>query len=157
MPLLGLASAGLIVLAAALVLRARRSAREAEALAALRASWGCAVDRPRDLEACRRFAVLTEGEMASPGVDEHTWLDLDMDEVYAAIDRTQSSPGQLVLYRWLREAAPDQPTLERRDRTIRLFQEDARAREAVQLDARPPRPQHARRRGRLAALGSRGS
>ena len=128
--LVGLAAAGLAV---ALVLRARRSARAAESLAALRASWGHATHQRRDFDTSRRFVALTEGETARAAMDEHTWLDLDMDEVYASIDRTRSSPGQLVLYRWLRGPAPDPRTLERRDRTIRLFQQDPRAREAVQL------------------------
>jgi hypothetical protein len=115
-----IAVVGAAAVAGLLLVRARRRAREAETLAALRAAWGRVQERPRDLEACRAFAALS-GDPATPRLDEHTWRDLDMDQVYGAVDRTQSSPGQLVLYRWLRETGADARTLEFRDRTIRIF------------------------------------
>lgn len=111
----------------------RLAARKQESLALLRRTWGQPSELARDLEACRDFALAVPSDGALPAVDEHTWLDLDMDAVYARLDRTCSSSGQLCLYRLLRHPRADDVTLARRERLVGLFQSDSDAREAVQL------------------------
>ena len=41
---------------------------------------------------------------AGGSLDERTWVDLNLDDVFAAIDRTQSTLGQHALYHRLRTA-----------------------------------------------------
>ena len=70
---------------------------------------------------------------------EETASDLDLDEVFAALDRTLSEAGQQSLYRILRRPLFDLQALRDRGRLIRLFQQDAAVREAVQLAFMPLR------------------
>ena len=74
-------------------------------LARLRASWGAPVDRVRRTDAmakshATRIALLNGGR----SLDERTWVDLNLDDVFAAVDRTQSTLGQHALYHRLRTA-----------------------------------------------------
>lgn len=48
-------------------------------------------------------------------VDDRTWADLDLDEVFTAIDHTSSEPGRQALYHALRTPATDAETLQRRE------------------------------------------
>jgi hypothetical protein len=133
LPLIGLAAVALGLVTSRIV-RARRAARRNQVLSALREHWGKPVERHRDLDTCRAFAAVTGRSLpATSPLDEHTWRDLDMDELYAHIDRTHSSAGQLVLYALLRSPAREQETLVRRDRIIRLLQQDPHVRETVEL------------------------
>ncbi len=98
---------GTIVFAAPvlLVVRAVLIRRDAAALSLqrLRASWGEPVERARDLSALRRLFVACEGPTQSPAaLDDATWDDLDLDTVFAQLDRTLSAPGEYLLYEILR-------------------------------------------------------
>jgi hypothetical protein len=93
-----------VLLAAFAVLSAWSSWRgRRRLLARLRDGWGHARDRARDMDAVADFFRLN----AAPGgsLDDRTWDDLLMDDVFAHLDRTESSVGQQVLYRRLRQAA----------------------------------------------------
>ena len=84
-----------------------------------------------DIEACRSFARATADacEQGS-SVDESTWRDLDLDAVFASLDRTVTRPGRLTLYRWLRR--PSAPAvLAERLRAVRGFEADPTAAEAL--------------------------
>ena len=64
-------------------------------------------------------AHFSKQEKTSYTVDDATWNDLDMDEVYKQIDRTTTTCGQHVLYDWLRRPLSDAKSLEKRERLIR--------------------------------------
>lgn len=71
-----------------LAVAAVRSARR-QHLARLRAMWGMPIERTRRLDAiatshANRIAVLGGGSL-----DDRTWADLLLDDVFAALDRTQ--------------------------------------------------------------------
>jgi len=66
-------------------------------------------------------------------VDEKTWQDLAMDEVFAKVDRTVSMPGRQVLYDQLRTFEDDESVLAERARQHALFRRDATLREEIQL------------------------
>ena len=63
---------------------------EARRLARLRADWGRPVEHPRDYKLLREFTAST-GLPSQEQVDEPTWNDLDMDEVFARVDRTSTA------------------------------------------------------------------
>lgn len=119
-------------LAALLALAAVRAARERR-LARIRAAWGKPVHRTRRLDtiaASHRSRLAATSPARS--LDDRTWTDLDLDAVFAAIDRTQSTLGQHALYHRLRTSstgghlAPFEALVTRMER-------DAAARERAQL------------------------
>lgn len=115
--------------AAAFVLdRHNRAAR----LTALRGEWGCAPVRNRDMVvigAYHRARPLSEVDGA---LDDRTWDDLNMDDVFSVLDRTESVVGQQVLYARFR-GAPRVEQLGAFEALVTRMSEDARARERVQL------------------------
>ena len=128
---IGLAALGLVVavaIAAAVVRAARRSL-----LARIRAEWGQPVDRTRKLDA---IAASHRSRASLPGadgsLDDRTWADLDLDQVFAALDRTQSTLGQHALYHRLRTApAGGRPDVF--EALVNRMSADAEARERAQM------------------------
>ena len=97
-------------------------------LARLRAEWGHFLDRPRDMEA---IADLFRSHDDARGfLDDRTWNDLLLDDVFRWLDRVQSSVGQQVLYRRLR-SAPAPHSLDAFEALTRLG-DDPRSREQAQ-------------------------
>ena len=55
-----------------------------------------------------------EKEPETFALDETTWYDLSMDDVFRRVNHTLSTPGEQVLYAWLRTPALDEATYLRR-------------------------------------------
>ena len=93
-------------LAALVWLTARSSRRTRERLLEeFRLGWGQPRDRVRKMDVIADYHRSRAGaEAASRSVDDRTWDDLNMDAVFAALDRTESTLGQQVLYHRLRTA-----------------------------------------------------
>ena len=103
---------------------ARRS--RARALAESRARWGQPVNRERKMEAIaasHRSRLSNMGSGAS--LDARTWDDLDLDAVFAALDRTESTLGQHALYHRLR-TVPVADNLEVFEALVSRFEADDR-------------------------------
>src|SRR5262249_14370479 len=66
----------------------------------IRTSWGRPVARQRDMEAISDFFQLRDEPSTS--LDDRTWNDLLMNDVFAHLDRTESRVGQQMLYCRLR-------------------------------------------------------
>jgi hypothetical protein len=98
-------------------------------------NWGSPlVAKERDLKAARLLFDHTHRDDGSNDqVDEQTWKDLNMDQVYMKVDRTYADPGEAVLYRMLRTPVFDRDTLASRSRVIHCFQSNVETRERVQL------------------------
>ena len=106
------------------------------ALDQLREGWGKEQDRkriPSLIDALHRSCQASQEPDDTP-VDDQTWNDLNLNDVYAKIDRTLTNPGEAVLYRILRTPLLSESELQRRNQVIRLFQSDTAVREAVQLN-----------------------
>jgi hypothetical protein len=102
----------------------------------LRNDWGKEQDRKRIfpmIESLHRYQQSSPQENAAP-LDDQAWNDLNMNEVYAKIDRTLTNPGECVLYQMLRIPLLSPSELQRRNGVIRLFQSDRPIREQIQLD-----------------------
>jgi hypothetical protein len=109
---------------------ARRS--RARALAEIRARWGQPVGRDRKMEPIaesHRSRLSYMGSGAS--LDARTWDDLDLDAVFAAVDRTESTLGQHALYHRLR-TVPVANNLDVFEVLVSRFEGDVRLRERAQ-------------------------
>lgn len=119
---------GVIVLLIALDLNARRKLKES-----VHQKWGRVPYQPRfDKEKSLKEAWLAEKEFRSwsSEVDDLTWYDLDMFEVFEGINLTYSSIGSEALYQRLRSFnfGKDQ----RLEKLIAFYQENPQTREKIQ-------------------------
>ena len=99
----------------------------------LRDAWGRLLDRGRDFsqyDTCLSFKSLdTERNY----IDGQTWSDLNLNAIFASVDRTISSPGEVELYRILRLPEHDEDILLKRDRAITRLERNTHTREELQL------------------------
>jgi hypothetical protein len=121
----------LIVIAGLTVALVRRG--RARHLARLRERWGRPVVRTRKLEAIvASYRSRLAGSDATDFLDDRTWDDLNLDDVFAALDRTESTLGQHALYYRLR-MPPAASHLDAFEALVARFDADPRARERAQL------------------------
>jgi hypothetical protein len=107
---------GLGVLAVFRRRRARRARREG-----FEARWGQAVERLRGMDGIAALWKLRPLTGNAYPVSDRTWRDLDLDAVFARIDRCVSPIGQQVLYRRLRTPRLDlEPLLALERRVLAL-------------------------------------
>jgi hypothetical protein len=94
------------VLAALLWLAKDASRRARERLIDdIRAGWGQPRERVRRMDVIAEYhRARAEAQPESGTLDDRTWDDLHMDAVFAALDRTESTLGQQVLYHRLRSS-----------------------------------------------------
>ena len=113
----------------------QRFRRKHRVLEELRALWlgGQRIHRP--LELIRLYHDYRRSDPAGV-VDDKTWSDLEMDDVFARIDRTVSCIGRQYLYALLRTWVEDPAEFDRRRSLYTLFREDRPLREAIQRDLR---------------------
>lgn len=103
-------------------------------LTKLRENWGLEQKKKE-----RSFAEIASLFELSPeetrAIDDRTWRDLDMDEIFAKLDRTLTSSGQQCLYQILRTPyLTNSPELRQRSDLIDIFKNDSKQREAVCLE-----------------------
>jgi len=98
---------------------------------ALRRSWGKDVVRDRySFQITRYHDLVVAGRTV---VDDATWQDLGMGEVFEKIDRTSTFPGRQVLYHQLKTYERDEAVLGERARQQAVFQSDTGLREEAQM------------------------
>jgi len=94
---------GLVVIAVLFVAPAWTSWRaRRHLLGRIRAEWTHSRDVPRDMDAVSD--LFRSRSAAAISLDDRTWNDLLLDDVFMFLDRTESSVGQQVLYARLRSA-----------------------------------------------------
>ncbi|MFC1760760.1 hypothetical protein ACFL6U_01615 [Planctomycetota bacterium] len=103
-------------------------------LAFLREQWGQVTDRKRDFTDISSLYQCEESHIRDSGINDQTWADLHMDEVYTRMDNTLTSPGQSVLYRILRTPLYEETPLQQRSQLFQLFQTNQTLRESLQLE-----------------------
>lgn len=103
------------------------------ALATVRARWGQPVDRERPMPAIAASHRARVANIGSSGsLDDRTWEDLNLDAVFAALDRTESTLGQHALYHRIR-TAPVADHLALFETLVSRLAADAGLRERAQL------------------------
>ncbi len=66
-------------------------------------------------------------------IDDQTWDDFNMDEVFARLDRTYSSAGESILYKMLRNPLHDKKKLEERDKLVETLRSSTDLRTKLQM------------------------
>jgi hypothetical protein len=104
--------------------------RQKRQLLQVRKEWGKPLERDRDFSLISLFHRWSK---ATATVDDSTWGDLAMDEVFAAIDHTRSITGQQMLYHQLRTGPASPALLAERARQQDVLRDDANLRERLQM------------------------
>lgn len=101
----------------------------------LREEWGKERERKRNFaEIGELFRYLVKDNAYRFYIDDQTWEDLDMDKIYAIMDRTHSTPGEQGLYNILRTPMMDETAFNKRKDIIEFFQNNNEARENIQME-----------------------
>lgn len=98
-------------------------------------SWGKQIMKEykqTDLESITRYYKNIKPELQEV-IDDTTWNDLNMDEVYNLINNTQSSVGEEYLYRILRQPLFDEVELLDRDELIGYFEDNEKKSKELQF------------------------
>jgi len=120
------------VLVAGLAIWAIRAAR-GRGLASLRHTWGTIQPRSHKLDEILASHRSRATELGVTGLlDDRTWNDLLLDDVFTGLDRTESTLGQHALYHRLR-TNPTTPERDAFGALVRRFAEQADDRERAQL------------------------
>jgi len=101
----------------------------------IRQQWGKVLERKRDFDNIALYHRFCPDLPGKASVDDSTWQDLNMNELYSRIDRTLSAPGEAILYQVLRTPCvpKSQQDLMRRDQVISALAGDAKTREVLQM------------------------
>jgi len=92
--------------------------------------WGHEIIRDRNMDLIAMYHILRPAEGTC--IDDQTWHDLAMDEVFAKIDRTSGVPGRQVLYHQMRTLLEDDRALADRARQYACLRSDVLSRERLQ-------------------------
>ena len=117
-----LTAGGILILCAAMIIWDKIRQRK-WFLRHLKQRWGTIPDREytqEELESISHYARRHEGEPFM--IDDITWNDLQMDEIFIRMNNTLSSCGEDVLYQMLRQSQMHREVLEERERLIAYFQ-----------------------------------
>jgi hypothetical protein len=104
-------------------------------LSQLREDWGKVKEKDRDFSQIGSFyRYSTAGRDDSDiSIDDQTWSDLNMNDLYSRIDRTLTNPGECILYQILRTPLLSGEILKKRNEMIQLFQNNKGIRENIQI------------------------
>ena len=111
--------------------------KEMKNMLKLKNQWGNKLKRKRKFEDIRKLFefIKNEGKTYEEKIyiDDQTWQDLNMNEIFADIDHTLSNPGEKVLYNILRNPLFNKKEIKRRDKIIKYFQNNEKLREKTGL------------------------
>ncbi|MCD2346360.1 MutS-related protein [Clostridium guangxiense] len=96
--------------------------------------WGNFQKRKRNFKSTQKFFTLARKKDSNFSIDDQTWADLNMDELFQLIDRTVTSPGEEMLYKILREPELKEEKLLERNRVIKLFKNNAEIRNKIGIE-----------------------
>ena len=87
----------------------------------LKRTWGVPADRDYNQEQMEAIAAYYEANRQEGDIDDITWNDLNMDQVYPVLNHTRTSIGEEYLYALLRKPIADLEEMEERERLIQCF------------------------------------
>lgn len=99
----------------------------------LRTAYGILPRREYQAEQFNNIACYFRSHQTGMTIDDITWNDLEMDELFRRVNYTYSSAGEEYLYYLLRSPETDVAKLEKREEIIAYFQKDADRRVAWQF------------------------
>ena len=98
----------------------------------LREQWGQSIERKRDFKLISAYHKYMH-ESDKSLVDEATWSDLNMDDLFTLMDRTISPVGSQYLYYFLHKYETNPEILKKRYHTYQFYNKNQNFRESVQL------------------------
>ena len=125
-----------IILAAAMMIMQENRRQKNKFIKRIRQSWGRKPDTACSAEEYESISHYFKNELFEPNtywVDDITWNDCDMDRLFKSAAATMSSPGDSVLYAWLRKPSFDVKELRERERLIEFIRSDEKTREKLLL------------------------
>ncbi len=87
----------------------------------LNRTWGVPADRDYNEETMQAIAYFFEMTREEQDIDDITWNDLNLDQVYPLLNHTRTSMGEEYLYALLRKPIADRKEMEERERLIQCF------------------------------------
>ena len=99
---------------------------------AIKKAWGKRVVYKGTDESFEYISHYAKGNPSESMIDDITWNDLGMDEVFKCINNTNSSVGQEYLYKMLREPVADAEKLHELDRLADEFTANEKERITIQ-------------------------
>jgi DNA mismatch repair ATPase MutS len=99
----------------------------------LRTIWGRPIDKYRNPELIAAYHHLAAEQEKQSYVDKKTWSDLDLDSVFAAMDRNLTGIGQQYLYHLMHTYEQDENQLKRRSALTSSLKDNQELRESIQL------------------------
>lgn len=87
-------------------------------------------NKERDLKEIRKYYDIKGGNEYT--IDEQSWYDLEMDDIYETVDKTYSTVGEAALYCMLRNPIHEEKKLKDRKRAIDVIKEDSDLRRFLQ-------------------------
>lgn len=101
-----------------------------------RSEWGKGIRRSRDLASLAGFDPGPSDRFGPFRLDDATWYDLDLDAVFARLDRTRSSPGESVLAALIRRPLDDPARIRERADELERIEADAAGRTETEVELR---------------------
>jgi len=104
-------------------------------LCQIREEWGKEKVKNRnfsEIESFYRYST-SQHDNNDIFIDDQTWSDLNMNDLYSKIERTMTNPGECILYNILRTPLLSDKILKKRKEIIRLFQTNKEIREQIQV------------------------
>ncbi|WP_139905555.1 MutS-related protein [Clostridium thermarum] len=96
-------------------------------------NWGKPHNKKRNLDIARRYFDRLSENCTGKYIDDQTWEDLNMNDIYIMLDRNLTTAGEQVLYDILRNPLYEEAPLLKRNSLIKLLQEDRELREKLQV------------------------
>lgn len=112
----------------------RRQFKKAKSINFIKREWGKKQKRKRNFKTISEFhKLVSELDKGKFYIDDQTWQDLTMDEVYEILDRTLSKTGEQALYNILRTPSFDESEIKKRSLIINFFRSNKGVREKLQF------------------------
>lgn len=124
----------IVFLAAALLMFMEKRRQKKWFFHKVRELWGSVSDREytgQELESISHYTKNHQKDRFM--VDDITWNDLNMDQLFAVLNTTVSSCGEDVLYSFLRMPEMEEEKLRERNRLVEYFRQHQKEREEVQV------------------------
>lgn len=100
----------------------------------LEKNWGNPPEKEYTSEQLRSIGFYYRSIKEENDIDDITWNDLDMDDIYFLMNNTVSAVGEEYLYAVLRKLKFDNKTLEERNRIAAFFKENPKVAHKLQLE-----------------------
>ena len=112
-----------------------RKVKLSKKLGKLRDSWGKSPEKSLDIESVKIFFNLTNTNPINScySIDNDTWHDLNLDEIFSIINRTTTPTGAQYLFYLLRHPVLKKEILNDRENLINCFYNNQNIREQLQL------------------------